>query len=256
MGKKSYTILSASQKGVVGKTIVAINIAAALRSAGYDVLLIDMDVANPSIAPLLGIRSTGKGFAEMLKGKIELEQVQVVYAPVDFYILPSGGSGEAVNPTTEELNKFFAKVKKLNYDFIICDTPPGAVDSGSLKNYDEALIVTTPEETAVYGAQKLSQILNEHHLLHKLVINRVKDDKYELDEDRIEKIYGDIAYAMVPEDRIVTESEAVHTPAYSIDRRSQFALSIDDLCRAYMLKAGEPSLEKKDGGIRKFLGLE
>lgn len=256
MGKKSYIILASSQKGGVGKTIVAINVAAALRTAGYDVIIVDTDVANPSVGPLLGLRGGTKGFAEILKGKAEIEQAQIAFEPTDFYVLPAGGGGEAITPTTEELNKFFTKIKGMNFDFIIVDTPPGSVVDGALKNYDEALIVTTPEETAVYGAQKLSQIFNKYHIIHKLVINRVKDDKYELDEDRIEKIYGDIAYAMLPEDRLVTESEAVHMPAYVIDRKSQFALSIDDLCRAYMLKAGEPTLEKKDGGIKKFFGLE
>ncbi|MFI5412614.1 MAG: P-loop NTPase [Candidatus Micrarchaeales archaeon] len=256
MDKKSYAILASSQKGGVGKTIVAINVTAALRTAGYEVLVIDTDVANPSIGPLLGMRETGMGYAEVIKGKVEVEKTQSVFEPTGFYFIPAGGDGEAINPTPDQLNKFYAKVLKMDFDFIIVDTPPGTKIDGATKNFDEALIITTPEETSVFGAQKLAQIYERSHLPHKLVINRVKDDKFELDEERIEKIYGDIAYALLPEDRVVVESEAKHIPAYLLNRQSQFALSIDELCRAYNLKAGEPDqgVKKRGFGIRRFFG--
>lgn len=260
MDKKSYAILTASQKGGVGKTIVAINITAALRAAGYEVLIIDTDVANPSIGPLLGMRDTGPGYAEVLEGKNKIEETQIVCEPSGFYIIPAGGKGEAINPNSDQLNKFYSQVLKMNFDFVIVDTPPGTDMDGALKNFDEALIITTPEETSVFGAQKLSQLYTKNHLQHKLVVNRIKDDKFELDEERIEQIYGDIAYAMLPEDRSVIESEAKHTPAYLLNRSSQFSQAVEELCRAYTLRAGEPGADEDGvkrggfGGVRKFFG--
>lgn len=260
MDKKSYAILTAAQKGGVGKTVVAINVTAALRTAGYEVLLIDTDVANPSIGPLLGMRDTGPGYAEIVKGKSKIEETQIVYEPTGFYIIPAGGTGTAITPTGEEMNKFYSQVLKLNFDFVIIDTPPGADLDGALKNFDEALIVTTPEETSVFGAQKLSQLFTKNHLLHKLVVNRIKDDKFELDEERVEQLYGDIAYGMLPEDRTVIESEAKHIPAYLVNRSSEFSQAIDELCRAYTLKAGEPEQggvsKGAFGGVRKFFGAK
>ncbi len=256
--KKSYVILTASQKGGVGKSIISINIATALKQSGnYEVLIIDTDVANPSVGPLLGLRSEGPGYAEMLKNKAKPEDCQVLVQPAGFYVIPAGGAGEAIAPTTDELNNFYAKVLKLNFDFVIVDTPPGSTVDGALKNFSEALIITTPEETSVYGAQRLSQIFNKYHLQHKLVVNRVKEDKYELDEEKIEKIYGDIAYAMLPEDKIVEESELEHMPAYLINRKSLFSLSIDYLCRAYTLKV-QPEEEKRGslGDVKRFFGFK
>ncbi len=259
-GKKPYTILTSSHKGGVGKTIVSINIAAALRSAGYDVLLVDTDTANPSIGPLLGMPDPGPGYFDIVDSKIKPEDTLIVFEPVGFYIIPAGGKGEVANTITDAFNKFYAEVSKLDFDFIIIDTPPGIGMDGILKNFDEAIIVTTPEETAVFSAQKLSKLYTDHHLIHKLVINRVKKDKYQLDEGKIEAMYGDIAYAMIPEDEIVTESEAKHIPAYLINRKSLFAIAIDDLCRSYTLKAGEPNPQghlKKSGfgRIRRFFGM-
>jgi MinD-like ATPase involved in chromosome partitioning or flagellar assembly len=260
MDKKSYTILTAAQKGGVGKTVVAINITTALRTAGYEVLLIDTDVANPSVGPLLGMRDTGPGYADIVQGKSKVEETQIVYEPTGFYIIPAGGSGTALNATAEQLNKFYSQITKLNFDFVIVDTPPGVDLGGALKNFDEALIVTTPEETSVFGAQKLSQLYGKNHLLHKLVINRIKDDKFELDEEKVEQIYGDIAYGMLPEDRSVIESESKHIPAYLLNRSSEFSQAIDELCRAYTLKAGEPDqggMNKSGfGGVKRFFGMK
>jgi septum site-determining protein MinD len=260
MDKKTYAILTASQKGGVGKSIVALNIAAALRIAGYDVLLIDTDIANPSIGPLLGLRDMGNGYTEIVKGKLKFEDAQVVSQPTGFYVLPAGGSNEPEDFSTDDLNAFFAKALKQNFDFIVVDTPPGSYMDGILKNFNEALIITTPEETSVYGAQRLSQIYNKYHLSHKLVINRVKEDKFELDEQKIEQMYGDIAYGMLPEDRIVQESEVKHVPAYTLNRKSLFALSIDYLCRPYMLKMQgsdeQPAQRGGIGDVKRFFGLK
>ena len=262
MEKKTYAILTASQKGGVGKSIVSLNIAAALRLAGYDVLLMDTDVANPSIGPLLGMRDVGGGYTEIVKGKLKFEDAQVVSQPAGFYVLPAGGNGEAQNFTNDDLNSFFAKALKQNFDFIVIDTPPGAFMDGILKNFNESLIITTPEETSVYGAQRLSQTYNKYHLTHKLVINRVREDKFELDESRIEQLYGDIAYGMLPEDRIVQESEVKHVPAYLLNRKSLFSLSIDYLCRPYMLKmqgSEEQQQPMPSGGltdVKRFFGLK
>ncbi len=259
MDKKCYKILTASHKGGVGKTMVSINVAAALKSAGYDVLLIDTDTANPSIGPLLGLPDSGPGYAEIIDGKNKIDETLVVVEPYGFYIIPAGGNGDALATTTEQTNKFFEKLSKLNFDFIIIDTPPGTATDGALKNYDEALIVTTPEETAVLGAKKLSQKFINNHLQHKLIINRMKKDKYELDEEKIEKMYGDVAYSIIPEDEIIEESEAKHTPAYMINRKSAFSVAVDDLIRSYALRAGEPGQGEKPkkggfGGVKRFFG--
>lgn len=262
MDRRPFMILVASHKGGVGKSIICLNIAAALRRAGYTVMLIDTDVANPSIAPLLGMRDPGTGFAEMIAdGRLEAENALVAYVPGDFYFIPAGGKGQAIGLSDEHVNRFFMKMKKSNFDFVIVDTPPGMDLNSSLKLFDEALIVTLPEETAVFGAQRLSQLFSDHHLLHKLVINRMKNSAFELDKAKIEQLYGDVAYSMLPEDPLVIESEAKHTPAYMLNKQALFSIAIEDLCRSYSLKAGEPAQGEKLSrgpfhGLKKFFGFK
>ncbi|MDE1865748.1 MAG: P-loop NTPase [Candidatus Micrarchaeota archaeon] len=255
MAKKPYIIVTASPKGGVGKTVVSINVATALRTSGYDVLLIDTDVANPSVGLLLGSGIEGPGYQEVLLGKANLKDVLILYPLSGFYYLNAGGDGNEIAATTEQVSKFYAEISKTDFDFIIVDTPPGAKIEPAMKLFNEALIVTTPEETAVKGAQRLSSFYLKYHLLHKLVINRVKEAKFDMTEEMIEKLYGDVAYALVPEEKTVAESESRHMPAYLINRTSLFSISIDDLCRSYLLMIGaqvdQPS-QKGGWGIKRF----
>ncbi len=261
MAKKPYIIVTASPKGGVGKTIVSINVTAALRAAGYDVLLIDTDVPNPSVGLLLGSGLEGQGYSEVISGEASLKDVLVLYPSGGFYYVTAGSEGAATKASADQISKFYSEIARSDFDFVIVDTPPGSEIEPAIKLINEALIITTPEETAVRGAQRLSQSYLKYHLLHKLVINRVKEGKYQLGEDTIEKLYGDVAYAMVPEEKSVDESEAKHTPAYLLNRTSLFSLAIDDLCRSYLLKAGAESegsaqAPSRSGGIRKFFGLK
>ncbi len=260
MAGKPYIIVTAAPKGGVGKTIVSINVAAALRSAGYDVLIVDTDVANPSVSLLLGSGLTGQGYAEVVSGGASMKDSLVLYPSSGFYYLPAGGDGAQVKATPEQVAKFYSEVSKSDFDFVIVDTAPGFEVEPAMKMFNEALIVTTPEETSVRGAQRLSQAYTKFRLLHKLVVNRVKEGKYQMGEDTIEKLYGDVAYALVPEEKTIDESEAKHTPAYLLNRTSLFSIAIDDLCRSYVLKGGEPSegAEPKKGGwgIKKIFGMK
>ena len=259
MDKKPYLILVSSNKGGVGKSIISVSIASSLRAAGYSVLVIDTDVANPSIGPLLGMREPGSGFAEIIDGAKHVEDTMVAYVPLDFYLIPAGGKALQINIGEKEAHKFYTRLLDLKFDFVIIDTPPGFNMGPALRYFSEALIITTPEETSVFGAEKLSKLYADHKLLHKLVINRVKDNKFELDEQKIEQIYGDIAYAMVPESDVVVQSEAEHKPAYIIDRSSLFSKAIDDLCRSYILKAGEPPIDQRSSpfkSIKKLFGFK
>lgn len=261
MAKRPYIIVTASPKGGVGKTIISINVTAALRASGHDVLLIDTDVANPSVGTLLGSGIEGQGYAEVLDGTASLKDVLVLYPSSGFYYVPAGGDGQAAKAEPEQVNKFYTELSKSDFDFVIVDTPPGTEIEPVIKTVNEALIVTTPEETAVRGAQRLSLSYTKYHLLHKLVINRVKEGKYQLGEDVIEKLYGDVAYAMVPEEKTIDESEAKHTPAYLLNRTSLFSIAIDDLCRSYLLRAGAENggdLTKIgwNSGIKRFFNLK
>jgi MinD-like ATPase involved in chromosome partitioning or flagellar assembly len=247
--KKPYMILMASQKGGVGKSTVALNLAIALRlNQNFRVLLVDEDSESASVSEQLGIKADGAGFQEALTGQAEMEQTLFAYQPIDLYLLPASPSSAPLRPKPDHLIKFHSKLARLKYDFIIVDNIPGFFAEEVARYFNDVAIVTTPDRVSAEGSAKMAEYCEKHKLEHRLIINRLGYSKFDLGREEIEKMYGDIAFQVVPEDKIVEEGLAKRKPAYLIDRDSQFSLAIDDLARAFALKRGggpvEPEFER------------
>ncbi len=121
------TITVYSSKGGVGKTTLALNMAAILHQSGKRVLLIDTDPQN-SLSGMLGIDDP-IGFSEI--ESYPLEQL-IRLTPQGFYLLPTG-IGSMEDPSeymmwilgrSEEIARRLESVWSY-FDFIIFDTPPG-----------------------------------------------------------------------------------------------------------------------------------
>lgn len=69
---KSYVLKVVSQKGGVGKTTMAVNLATALALSNYKVLLFDADFANPSVGFHLGMYDVNAGASDVASGKTSL----------------------------------------------------------------------------------------------------------------------------------------------------------------------------------------
>jgi MinD-like ATPase involved in chromosome partitioning or flagellar assembly len=251
MAKKSYVILIASQKGGVGKTTVAVNLATALKYQKYGVLLVDSDPATFSVNDYLGLTNEENDYEKALNGDVLVKDSIFAYEPLDLHLLlGSLGDSEAA-PTPEKLNKFYSQILKLGYDFVIIDSSPGALNEIITKYLDEVAILTTPDTAATKSSNRLAKNCDKYKLKHRLIINRAGATKYEPETEEIEKMHGDVAAVIIPEDPIVQESMAKHKPAYMIDRNSDFSIAIEQLSRLYILRVGEPEKESGPEAERK-----
>ncbi len=238
--KKPFFILIASQKGGVGKTTIAINLAVSLIYQDYKVLLIDSDIDTASLANYLGIKGSGKGYKEAMTGEAEVGDVIFAYESANLHLIVGNTADNAFTPQTEKLNRFYTQLQKMDYDFVIIDTPPGYFNEYMAKYLNEVIIVTTPDEASASSSSKLSAYCAKFKVEHRMVINRAGYSKFELDKEGVERLFGDVAYAIIPEDRTVQEAVAKHKPAYMIDEGSPFSLAINELSRAFTLKVGQP----------------
>lgn len=238
--KKPFFVLVSSQKGGVGKTTVAINLAVSLIYQDYKVLLIDSDIGTASLANYLGIKGSGKGYKEAMSGEAEVQDVIFAYEPMDLHLIVGNAADTAFTYQTEKLNRFYTQLQKMPYDFVIIDTPPGYFNEYLAKYLNEVLILTTPDEASASSSAKLSAYCTRFKVDHRLVINRAGYSKFELDKEGVEKLFGDIAYVIIPEDKSVQEAMAKHKPAYTMDQGSPFSLAINDLARGFALKVGQP----------------
>nr|MBA3901252.1 polysaccharide biosynthesis tyrosine autokinase [Bacteroidota bacterium] len=140
-------ILVTSHNPNEGKTFCSINLAAIIAKAGKKVLLLELDLHKPKIYQGLKMKSD-VGISSVLAGKAELEEAIL---PTGFDNLDVMLSGPTP-PNASELilsNKLqeIIKFARLNYDYVIIDTPPIGLISDALvmmKDADATLFVLNP----------------------------------------------------------------------------------------------------------------
>lgn len=257
--KKSYMIMVSSQKGGVGKTTIAVNLAVTLGLLNFKVLLIDSDTVSPSVGFCLGIADANVGVRDVMANKLDIKKAVVRHDPTGIDILP-GTQRLRKFPNEKEIKILATKAQKLNdYDFIITDTPPGYYFPFMAKYYDEAIIVSTPTMASITSTIRFAEMYNKENVKHELVINRVANRKYELSIGELEDAYGGKSISVLPEDPMVPRSEAAHIPALLFDGKAPFSSAIKNLARFYAAKRGGDYMSffsiLPSGGIFGRIGL-
>ena len=163
------TLVVANQKGGVGKTTTALNLAASLSAASRSVLLVDLDSQKNS--------TSGSGITEKLSN-LTLLDVLIDEEPISSIILKTeykfdlipasqelvSAEMELINESnpTELLKKKLNQVKQ-NYDYILIDCPPslGMLSVSALRAADQVLIPLQCEYYSLEGLASMSKTIEE-----------------------------------------------------------------------------------------------
>lgn len=154
-----HKILVMSNKGGVGKSTIAVNLALGLAQKAMRVGLLDIDIHGPCIPNLLGL----EGMPLAGDGK----KIQPVAYSTNLKVVSMGFLiGNKESPVIwrgplkmKAIQQFLEDVEWGELDFLIIDSPPGTGDeplsiAQLIKDIDGVIVVTTPQEIALLDSRK------------------------------------------------------------------------------------------------------
>lgn len=146
-----------NQKGGVGKTTTAHNIASGLRLKNKKVLLLDLD-AQCNLTFALKGNNNNKNIYDVLTGKLNiLDAIENDFIAGSQYLVTLQNKKGA-----EFILKYILQKVENIYDFVIIDTPPalGIITINALTSSDYVIITTTADIFAIQGIKLLSDTIN------------------------------------------------------------------------------------------------
>jgi MinD-like ATPase involved in chromosome partitioning or flagellar assembly len=210
-----------SYKGGTGKTLLAVNLAAAFAKHGKKVCLFDLDFRAPSLSTIFKVENAECWLNDYLNGTCEINKVLIDLSS------STHGNGKffvsLANPATEAIRDMSAKDRKwemhtlrqllslrrtlLNdkgFDYLIFDTSPGLQYSSinGIVAADLVVVATTGDRSDVDGTRRMLHELYE--LFEKktgLVLNKVLDPtlaKKEAINSKVKAVYQVPMLGLVP----------------------------------------------------------
>ena len=206
---ESRVIVITSGKGGVGKTTAVANIGISVARLGYRVVLIDADIGLRNLDLLLGLENRVLYTAmEVLDGKCRLDQALIRDKRwKNLALLPISKNRQRYNVDRQGITALVKSLQELGYQYIVIDCPAG-IDVGFINaiiTADEAIVVTTPEITAIRDADRVTGLLEANNIFNvKLLLNRVRLEIIQRNDiisvDDVQEILGIPLLGAVPED--------------------------------------------------------
>jgi chromosome partitioning protein len=252
----SWTLAITNQKGGVGKTTTAVNLAAALQSFGRRVLLVDMDPqGNATVSSGFEKNGVQRHVGQVLLDELSAAEVLLETDPGGYDLLPAtidlaGAEFQLVSRIGREtkLRQALASLTP-EYDFVLIDCPPAlnTLTINSLAAADDVLI---PVQCEYFALEGLSALLDTIEQVRRAinpdlgiagVLRTLYDARNRLAQDVSDQLrahFGERVFdALVPRNVRLAEAPSHGLPAMFYDKTSAGAEAHADVARELVKRA-------------------
>ena len=264
---KIFTLCN--QKGGVGKTTTAVNLATGLASLGKKVLVIDIDPQGNATSGLgLNKNEVSSGAYELISGEISISEVIVNTCVTNLFLIPSNSNlaGAEVELIHYDSREFILKTVleriKSQYDFIFIDCPPslGLLTINALVASEGMLI---PLQCEYYALEGLGQLIQTYQLVREKlngsleisgVVLTMADFRTNLTQQVIEDVrshFKDKVFrTVVPRSVKISEAPSFGKPIALYDPHSRGAKCYNEIAKEFLERfSGSPESELSDQEI-------
>lgn len=243
-----------NQKGGVGKTTTAVNLAAAVGAKGRQVLLVDIDPQGNATSGLgINKRELQQSVYDVVINAVSASSVIIKTSYENVSVLPSSMNLAGAELELVEMQKRESHLKnalsyiKNQYDFIFLDCPPslGLITLNALCASDTVFV---PIQCEYYALEGLSQLMATVRQVKRLynplleiegVLLTMYDGRLNLTQQvvgEVKKFFPKKVYStVIPRNVRLSEAPSFGQPAMYYDRASKGSQSYDELAAEFIL---------------------